>query len=136
MTDDTGMDVSPSWQELKDERDALAAHQKALVFELSACQGVLHSLARSGEVTREYADDAKAVLQRTPHETLARHDAELLQSVLAGIPGCGDNSCCISKPVGMGTNGGCRCFEDRRKAGLVIQRLGNLLSQRSHEAER
>jgi hypothetical protein len=25
--------------------------------------------------------------------------------------GCGDNSCLVKKPVGMATNGGCRCFK-------------------------
>lgn len=25
--------------------------------------------------------------------------------------GCGDNSCYFVKPLGMATNGGCRCFE-------------------------
>lgn len=32
------------------------------------------------------------------------------------LVGCGDHSCCIASPKGMGTNGGCRCeaFELRR----------------------
>ncbi|SOC56420.1 hypothetical protein SAMN05421509_10731 [Chromohalobacter canadensis] len=60
------------------EKEAvLAAHQDDLVRELSACQGVLHSLARSGEVTKQYADDAKAVLDRTKETSLARRDARV-----------------------------------------------------------
>lgn len=29
----------------------------------------------------------------------------------AGLPGCGDHSCLVNPPKGMGTNGGCRCDE-------------------------
>lgn len=65
-------------REAKAERNALVAHQADLVRELSACQGVLHSLANSGEVTQQYANEAKAVLKRTKEASLARRDAEML----------------------------------------------------------
>lgn len=67
------------------DRDALSAHQKALVFELSACQGVLHSLAHSGQVTREYADEAKAVLKRSPEASLTRLKDEWQAEVLKRV---------------------------------------------------
>jgi hypothetical protein len=46
------------------ERDALAADRAALLKELVPCQNVLHQLARSGQCTPAYADDAKQVLSR------------------------------------------------------------------------
>jgi len=37
--------------------------------------------------------------------------------------GCGDNSCIIIQPQGMGTNGGCRCGErELRRAVLWLHR--------------
>lgn len=63
-------------QKAEEERDALAAYQADMVRELTACQAVLHSLAHDGQVTPEYAIDAKAVLKRVPRVSLARRDAE------------------------------------------------------------
>lgn len=45
--------------------------------------------------------------------------------------GCGDGNCVVLKPVGMHTNGGCRCYEDRMKAQRMMragQRLCEALS--------
>lgn len=44
--------------------------------------------------------------------------------------GCGDNSCMIHKPIGMGTNGGCRCFkvmsfQDRQDLAGALRALCN-----------
>ena len=40
--------------------------------------------------------------------------------------GCGDGNCVIKKPVGMHTNGGCRClynldFMGRQRVGVMLQ---------------
>jgi hypothetical protein len=37
---------------------------------------------------------------------------ERLQAVEAELAtlGCGDHGCCVARPKGMGTNGGCRCL--------------------------
>ena len=56
-------------------------------------------------------------------------DAELLAKPFTGIRGCGDHSCLIEKPEGMGTNGGCRCHQDRTKASIIVQRLAALRRQ-------
>lgn len=37
--------------------------------------------------------------------------------------GCGDNSCLVSKPIGMATNGGCRCEPRELKRGVIYWRL-------------
>jgi len=64
-----------------------------------------------------------------------KHDAETfilrawkaaLDSVRGVNPpelvGCGDHSCIVAPPNGMGTNGGCRCSErDLRRAVLVLK---------------
>ncbi|MBC2668776.1 hypothetical protein ACFOON_15080 [Novosphingobium piscinae] len=59
----------------------------------------------------EGADAAAAVLEawasereRELREALAERD-----NYLAQMGGCGDGHCIIVKPVGMHTNGGCRC---------------------------
>jgi hypothetical protein len=54
-----------------------------------------------------------------------------------GLTKCGDNSCMFGPPDGMGTNGGCRCFDKMhgwptearhamQRAAMVIRSLGNL----------
>lgn len=58
-----------------DERDALAAYQDDLVRELTACQAVLHNIVHDGQVTADYANDAKSVLKRKPTASLALRDA-------------------------------------------------------------
>ena len=63
----------------------------------------------------------------------ARHDAELLAKPFTGIRGCGDHSCLIEKPEGLGTNGGCRCHNDRTKASIIVQRLAALRRQAEEE---
>jgi hypothetical protein len=51
-----------------------------------------------------------------------------LQAVLAeyervrdGIGGCTDGSCVIKRPVGMHTNGGCKCFQNPIKAQRMMR---------------
>jgi len=40
------------------------------------------------------------------------------------VTGCGDNSCKLVKPVGMATNGGCRCFDGLPQSKRInIQRF-------------
>ena len=38
-----------------------------------------------------------------------------LEARLAEIGGCSDGYCVIVRPIGMHTNGGCRCYQDRTK---------------------
>jgi len=40
-------------------------------------------------------------------------------------PGCGSNSCLVFKPTSQGTNSGCVCSSDYRKASKAIQILWN-----------
>ena len=48
-----------------------------------------------------------------PHiEEIARA-LEDLDAAMKAIGGCSDGYCIIRKPVGMHTNGGCRCSSDR-----------------------
>lgn len=48
-----------------------------------------------------------------------------------GLRGCGDHSCMVKKPLGMATNGGCRCverntFEVRVLLGRALRKAGRL----------
>lgn len=43
--------------------------------------------------------------------------------------GCGDGNCVVLKPIGMHTNGGCRCYGDRMKAQRMMR-----AGQRLYEA--
>lgn len=39
----------------------------------------------------------------------------------AAVGGCGDGNCCIQKPAGMHTNGGCQCHHNHPKAGHMMR---------------
>jgi hypothetical protein len=44
-----------------------------------------------------------------------------------GIRPCGDNSCIFGRPEGMGTNGGCHCFErGRPELVKILNRLAGV----------
>ena len=43
-----------------------------------------------------------------------------------GFTGCGDHSCIVKKPIGQGTNGGCRCPAQVLK--VIIRRLQSRLA--------
>lgn len=53
---------------------------------------------------------------------------ELAKAVVAAqeqmrrFGGCGDNSCVVERPA-VGTNGGCRCGQDPRKARYAVAAL-------------
>jgi hypothetical protein len=57
--------------------------------------------------------------------TMTEEEVEAMGPDRNYYPGCGDNSCLVFKPQGMGTNGGCRCYSDPRKASKAIQILWN-----------
>ena len=39
--------------------------------------------------------------------------------------GCSDGGCCIYKPTGMHTNGGCRCLRDPDKNNFLAKKLAH-----------
>lgn len=41
--------------------------------------------------------------------------------------GCSSNNCVMEKPKGVGTNGGCRCYENRSLMMRVTQRVNAVL---------
>lgn len=47
-----------------------------------------------------------------------------------GFTGCGDHSCIVKKPIGQGTNGGCRCPAQVLK--VIIRRLQATLDGDPH----
>lgn len=52
---------------------------------------------------------------------MGKEAAEILKSRLTEIGGCSDGNCRVIKPVGMHTNGGCRCLRDYKyKAERVV----------------
>lgn len=40
---------------------------------------------------------------------------------MAGIGGCGNHGCLVKKVVGMGTNAGCRCWQDKITSQRVMR---------------
>lgn len=64
--------------------------------------------------------------------------SEMLEKVAAALAeyqraadfvgGCGDGGCVVKRPVGMHTNGGCRCSTDRMKAQRMMA-AGSRLSR-------
>lgn len=51
-------------EKMERQRDELAADRADLIKELTACQNMLHGLARSGGCSPDYPNDAKKVLER------------------------------------------------------------------------
>jgi hypothetical protein len=74
-----------------------------------------------------------------------RELVKYLESALnaPGLNGCGDSSCIVKRPVGMCTNGGCRCFSDLRYSKpdgmhkfILVQKLINASRQLIENANR
>lgn len=68
-----------TYEEFQAENEALKVYVEKMRYELAACQSVLYQLARAGEVTPAYADDAKKVLQSTPQQCLAEIQADSIK---------------------------------------------------------
>lgn len=69
---------------------------------------------------------SKRKLTRSEQEALFlrtwRAAIEAVRFRPADLVGCGDHSCVVAPPRGMGTNGGCRCDErDLRRAVLSLR---------------
>jgi hypothetical protein len=43
-----------------------------------------------------------------------------------GLKGCSDSSCVVKKPVGMATNGGCRCMNNRANNNILWSRASQI----------
>jgi hypothetical protein len=64
-------------------------------------------------------------------EIIARALADY-DAVADHIGSCGDGGCLVKRPVGIHTNGGCRCANDRMKAQRMMwagQRLATAIRQ-------
>ncbi len=55
MAQDDGMDVSPSWQELKDERDALASELRSHKAALNGLQTERDALRETARLAERFA---------------------------------------------------------------------------------
>ena len=49
--------------------------------------------------------------------------------------GCSDHNCIIKKPIGMGTNGGCKCIINMSRSNLMLlaSRLNTILDKESKD---
>ncbi|MCR5876980.1 hypothetical protein [Phenylobacterium sp. J367] len=56
----------------------------------------------------------------TDHTTIPATPAAELDAYLRELGGCSDGHCIIIKPIGMHTNGGCRCARDEMKMRRVV----------------
>lgn len=78
--------------------------------------------------------------RRPSHENLVLRTWKAALDTVRGreppeLVGCGDHSCVVAPPNGMGTNGGCRCDErDLRRAVRVLkmQRAAMLVEKEPH----
>lgn len=48
----------------------------------------------------------------------AENEHARLTRPMPPMEGCGDNSCAVAPPQGIGTNGGCRCGERKLRAAV------------------
>lgn len=76
----------------------------------------------AAEITRLRAENAGL------REALAGWDADM-----AALGGCGDGGCVVVKPIGMHTNGGCRCMRDQIKSQRFA-RAANKFAQAARAA--
>jgi len=88
----------------------------------------LHLLDKQGLLDRLRAKLAAAE-GITPEPEPALTKAWLFRN----LDGCGDHGCLIKKPTGMGTNGGCRCKDNRSTVNLILSRLAALPDSDTNE---
>ncbi len=81
MSQDQGMDVSPSWQELKDERDALSAHVERLREALIENKKLVY-IKEGMKIEQARIHAETAVPRMDPTTSLARLKAEWQAEVL------------------------------------------------------
>lgn len=55
-----------------------------------------------------------------------REAIKTYDAIADSIGSCGDGGCLVKRPVGMHTNGGCRCSDERLKAQRMM-RAGAIL---------
>ncbi len=53
----------------------------------------------------------------------AEERERLFSVMLHGIKGCSSHSCLIKRPEGMGTNGPCKCSENRTTMNILLSRI-------------
>jgi hypothetical protein len=107
----------------------------ALRFELGSTmkEGVLVGLMpgpTSSMVTFDEdgaAEVAALLLEAAGPEGVGEALARCLPAVLSeDLHGCGDHSCAVAKPRGMGTNGHCRCDERTLRRALRRERAAKV----------
>lgn len=59
---------------------------------------------------------------------------ERLRDTWQSVGGCGDHSCYLLKPEGMGTNGSCRCYGNRSKMMTLTRRMNAVFQQSPHQS--
>ncbi len=139
--------ASQAMIELREQRDALAAHVERLdtpatafienvdeVIDMLRSLGSAENIARLCHDLSAAGDQLAEALDSTATASLARRDAELLNKPFEGLPGCTDGGCVVKKPVGMHTNGGCQCIK-YQTASTIVQRLAHLRDQFRQQAE-
>lgn len=78
--------------------------------------------------------EARAAQEREARVAL-KHGARPVEGQTANLlTGCGDHSCVIARPTGMGTNGGCRCPDYKLRHTIRVYR-SDLAAARQEAAE-
>lgn len=70
------------------------------------------------EASRVNKTEADALVLRTWSAALA----SVRDRPIPELVGCGDHSCVVARPNGMGTNGGCRCDEHALRRAVITLR--------------
>ena len=98
--------------------------ERELKEEQSAHQ-TTYSLMLSGE--KRGVEKGREESQQKINQ-LAVH-VERLREVWQSAGGCSSHSCTIRAPEGMGTNSGCRCYDNRNKMLRLTQLMGAAIQQ-------
>lgn len=122
------------------ELDALKAHVERLREDLKSILGWRELRNTSAIPIERIEEVARMALDATPQATPAEHDAALkahverLRRTWQSSGGCSSHNCCIKTPNTVGTNGGCRCYENRAKMMGLTQRMNAVFQQSPHQS--
>jgi len=99
----------------------VAVNNTLSTFEYYVAEHTDNGISR---IPERVAQDAVLSLERAGRQQAAfaalREALDAYQERACAVGSCGDGGCVVLRPIGMHTNGGCRCSTDRMKAGRMM----------------
>lgn len=111
------------------------------IKDLSLLREIISLRKRNAEL--EHDLKGSQILRSNQSETIRNYHkskeelaatVERLREAWQSSGGCSSHNCCIKAPDGMGTNSGCRCYENRSKMMMLTQRMNAVFQQSPHQS--